>query len=137
MPLPGLFTPGKDPLPIVQEVGWAPEPVWTGAKNLAPTEIRSPDSPARSKSLYRLRYPGPPGPVIPSINRENDATIKQALKSRHCVQAEICSRDPNSQSANHWICYVGAQLVCAHSRSLRADERVIATEQIMGWHARP
>ena len=28
--------PGKDPVPIVQEAGWAPGPVWTGAKNLAP-----------------------------------------------------------------------------------------------------
>ena len=52
-----LFTPGKDPVPIVQEAGWAPGPVWTGAENLAPTEIRSPDRPARSQSLYRLRYP--------------------------------------------------------------------------------
>jgi hypothetical protein len=33
---PGLiFTPGKDLLPIVQEAGWAPGPVWTGAENLA------------------------------------------------------------------------------------------------------
>jgi hypothetical protein len=36
---PGLFTPGKDPVPIVQEAGWAPWPVWTGAENLAPTGI--------------------------------------------------------------------------------------------------
>ena len=39
--------------------GWVPGPVWTGAKNLAPTEIRSQDRPARCKSLYRLSYPGP------------------------------------------------------------------------------
>jgi len=31
-----LFTPGKDPVPIVQEAEWAPGPVWTGAENLAP-----------------------------------------------------------------------------------------------------
>ena len=31
-----LFTPGKDPVPIVQEAGWTPGPVWTGAENLAP-----------------------------------------------------------------------------------------------------
>ena len=30
-----------------------------GAENLAPTEIRSPDCPARSESLYRLSYRGP------------------------------------------------------------------------------
>ena len=50
-PRPGRFTPGKDP------AGWAPEPVWTGTKNLAPTGIRSPDRPARSESPYRLSYP--------------------------------------------------------------------------------
>ena len=49
----GRFTPGKDPVPIVQEAGWAPGPVWTGA----PTRIRSPDRPARSESLYWLSYP--------------------------------------------------------------------------------
>ena len=37
---PGRFTPGKDPVPIVQEAGWAPGLVWTGAENLAPTGIR-------------------------------------------------------------------------------------------------
>jgi len=52
-----LFTLEKDPVPIVQEAGWAPGPVWTGAENLAPTGIQSPDRPARSQSLYRLRYP--------------------------------------------------------------------------------
>jgi len=43
--------------PIVQEAGWAPRPVWTGAENLVSTYIRSPDRPARSQSLYPLRYP--------------------------------------------------------------------------------
>ena len=52
-----LFTPGKDPVPIVQEAGWAPGPVWTGAENLDPTGIWSPDRPTRSQSLHRLSYP--------------------------------------------------------------------------------
>ena len=56
-PRPCRCTPGKDPVPIVQEPGWAPGPVWTGAENLAPTEIRSPDRTACSESLYRLSYP--------------------------------------------------------------------------------
>ena len=55
---PGRFTPMKDPVLIVQEAGWAPGPVWTGAENLAPTDIRSPDRPDRSESLYRLSYRG-------------------------------------------------------------------------------
>jgi hypothetical protein len=33
---PGRLYPGKDPVPIVQEAGWAPELVWIGAENLAP-----------------------------------------------------------------------------------------------------
>jgi hypothetical protein len=33
---PAAFIPWKDPAPIVQEAGWAPEPVWIGAENLAP-----------------------------------------------------------------------------------------------------
>ena len=52
-----LFTPKKDPVPLVQEVGWDPGPVWTGAENLDSTGIQSPDRPARSQSLHRLRYP--------------------------------------------------------------------------------
>ena len=51
------FTPGKDPVPIVQEAGWASGPVWTGGKSRPPTGIRSPDRPARSQSLYPLSYP--------------------------------------------------------------------------------
>ena len=27
------FTPGKDPIPILQEAGWAPWLVWTGGKS--------------------------------------------------------------------------------------------------------
>ena len=42
-PRPGRFTPGKDPGTHCT-VGWVgPGPVWTGAENLAPTGIRSPD----------------------------------------------------------------------------------------------
>ena len=58
-PGPSRFTPGKNPVPTVQEAGWAPGPVWKDAENLAPTGIRSPNRPARSESLYRLSYRGP------------------------------------------------------------------------------
>jgi hypothetical protein len=50
------FTPGKDPVPILQKAGWAPGPVWTGGKcSLHWHSI--PDRPARSQSLYWLSYP--------------------------------------------------------------------------------
>jgi hypothetical protein len=55
MPRP-LSTPGKDPAPIIQEAGWAPGPVWTGAENLALTRIRSLDRPACSQLLYQLSH---------------------------------------------------------------------------------
>jgi len=53
---PVALSPGKDPVLILQEAGWASGPVWTGAGKLAHTGIRSPDRPARRQSLYRLRY---------------------------------------------------------------------------------
>ena len=54
---PAILPPGKDFVPVVQEAGWAPGPVWTGEEILALTGNRSPDRPARSESLYRLSYP--------------------------------------------------------------------------------
>jgi len=38
---PAPSTPGKEPVPIVQDAGWTPGPVWTGVENLVPTGIRS------------------------------------------------------------------------------------------------
>jgi hypothetical protein len=50
---PGCFTPGKDPLPIVQKTGWAPGPVWTCVK------ISPPQADLRTvQPLYRLSYSG-------------------------------------------------------------------------------
>jgi len=53
---PAASTPEKDPVPIVQETGWSPGPVWTGGKS-RPHRDSIPDRQARSKSLYRLSYP--------------------------------------------------------------------------------
>ena len=50
------FTPGKDPVPILQEAGWAPGPVWTGGKiSSPPVFVPGPSSPV-AQSLYRLSY---------------------------------------------------------------------------------
>jgi hypothetical protein len=53
---PGRFTPGKDPVPILQEAGWAPGLVWTGGKS-HPHQDSILDCPAGSQSLYQLSYP--------------------------------------------------------------------------------
>ena len=42
------FTPGKDPVPIVQEAVWAPGPVWAGGQS-RPHRDSIPDRPARSQ----------------------------------------------------------------------------------------
>jgi hypothetical protein len=55
---PRPLYPGNNPVPTVQEAGLAAGPDWTGVEHLTPTGNRSPDRPARSESLYRLRYPG-------------------------------------------------------------------------------
>jgi hypothetical protein len=44
---PGRFTPGIDPVPVLQEAGWAPGPVWRGGKS-PPHRDSIPDRPARS-----------------------------------------------------------------------------------------
>jgi hypothetical protein len=62
-----LYPRERDPVPIVQDAGWAPGPVWKGAKNLVPIGIRSPDRPAcrytgytipaHSISIHRVEIP--------------------------------------------------------------------------------
>ena len=52
---PAASTPGKDPVPILQEAGWAPGPVFAGGKS-RPHGVSIPDRPARSQSLYQLSY---------------------------------------------------------------------------------
>ena len=54
---PAALYPRERPGTHCTEAEWVPGPVSTVAENLAPTGIRSPDSPASSQSLYRLRYP--------------------------------------------------------------------------------
>jgi len=53
-----LFTLGKDLVPILQEVGWAPGPVWTGGKS-RPHRDSIPDRPARSSIGIKTELPGP------------------------------------------------------------------------------
>jgi len=45
------FTPGKDPVPIVLEAGWAPGPVWTGGKS-RPHRDSIPDRPQPIVTRY-------------------------------------------------------------------------------------
>jgi len=51
-----LYPQERDPVPIVQEAGWALRLVWTGAENLFATGFRYLDGPPHSESPYRLHY---------------------------------------------------------------------------------
>jgi len=53
-----LYPRGKNSVPLVQETGWTPRPVWADAGNLAPNGIRSSDCTARNEPLHRLSYGG-------------------------------------------------------------------------------
>ena len=88
---------------IVQEVEWAPGPVWTGVENLAPTGIRSPNRPARSQSLYRLRYP--------------------ALSTRYHTQKYVCF--PYSRT---YIAHIKARFMLEFRIPLFWDPTFRATE---------
>ena len=52
------FTPGKDPVTILQEAGWAPVPVWTGGKTRRHRDS-IPDRPVRSSVAIPNELPGP------------------------------------------------------------------------------
>jgi hypothetical protein len=52
------FTPGKDPVPILQEAGWAPGPVWTDGKS-RPHRDSIPDRPACSSVTVLTELPSP------------------------------------------------------------------------------
>jgi len=52
------FTPGKDPVPILQEARWTPGLVRTGGKS-RPHRDSIPDRPARSSVAIPTELPGP------------------------------------------------------------------------------
>jgi len=54
---PATLPPGKTRYPLYRRLGG---PVWTGAKNLAPTGIRSPDRPAHSAVAIPTALSRPP-----------------------------------------------------------------------------
>ena len=78
-PRPGRFAPRKDPVPIVEESGWAPGPVWTGAENLAPTRDSIPE-------------PSSPQPVAIPTELLPLRTPREGLETLHFLQARFEDR---------------------------------------------
>ena len=50
--------PGKDPLPVLQEAGWAPGQIWKGGKSRPHRDLIL-DCPARSSVAIPTELPGP------------------------------------------------------------------------------
>jgi len=70
------FSPGKDPVPILQEAGWAPGPVWTGGKS-RPLRDSIPDRPACSSVAIPTELPGPP------ISKGNSRNVRYHTITRN------------------------------------------------------
>ena len=63
------FTPGKDPVPILQEAGWAPGAAWTVGKS-RPHRDSIPYRPALSSVATPTELQGPPLTHTHYINEE-------------------------------------------------------------------
>ena len=111
------FTPGRDPVPIIQEAGWDPGPVWTGGKS-RPHGGSNPDRPARSQSLYRLSYPAHTSPDTGHIISHYIIFVYYFLRpsiidfNSTARQAMYVQRNPGTRSWNH--CYSGKAICIAY-----------------------
>ena len=68
------FTPGKEPVPIVQDAGWAPGPVWTGGKSRRHRDS-IPDRPARSSVAIPTELPRPTTLILVFDYNQNQLVI--------------------------------------------------------------
>ena len=72
------FTPGKEPVPILQEAGWAPGPVWTGGKSRL-HRYSIADRPARSSVAIPTELPGPLRIHLHSHKSSSNASAQSAI----------------------------------------------------------
>ena len=85
------FTPGKDPVHILQETGRAPEPVWTGGKS-RPKRDSIPDHPAPSQSLYQLSYPAHRCRMVTYIKYQQNQLLSFTIKLFCPLRLELLPR---------------------------------------------
>ena len=84
------FTPGKEPVPILQEALWAPGPVWTGGKS-RPHRDSIPDRPALIQSLYRLSYLVHTWPLLWILWKYQSLLLRWQSSLEFCMNARIPS----------------------------------------------
>jgi hypothetical protein len=89
------LTPGKTRYPLVQEAGWAPGPVWTGAENLAPPlDPRTVQPVASRYTVYATRptLPFDPRTVQPVASRYTHYTTRPTLPFNPRIVQPVASR---------------------------------------------
>ena len=86
---PVALYPGKDPVPILQEAGWAPWQVWTGGKS-RPHRDSIPDRPARSSVAIQTELPGPHNNNNNNNNNNNVRKIVKQEQSKIPQEGSAC-----------------------------------------------
>jgi len=75
---PAALYPGKNPIPIIQEAGWAPGPLWTGAENPTPPGF-DPRTVQPVDSRYTDYATRPTSPYVGYVNAIRDATGSETI----------------------------------------------------------
>ena len=83
------FTPGRDPVPILQEAGWASGSVWTGGKS-RPHQVSMPGPPARSSVAIPTEVPDP----LRLIKEPN------ILQQSRAISVSYCFKGPSNSKKN-------------------------------------
>ena len=115
-----LFTLGKEPVPIVQEAGWAPGPVWTGAENHASPPGFDPRIVQTVASRYTDWATGPTAWMWPSA--KITCTHTERGRKRSKLRKEGRKKERNvSLSSKKWLVKI---LSCHVSRSVISANKI-------------
>jgi len=94
----------KDPIPIVQEAGWAPGLFWTVVEYSSPPRFES-DRPARTGSLFRLCFPGPPSRYITGVLGYVELSVPSSMLVR-------ATSRPSPLCVHSWQSSLLVEVVC-------------------------
>jgi len=90
---PAAFTPGKDPVPIVQDAEWASGPVWTGAKNLKKSKAIPVPEVSRSLRLPDFRQSEHEGGKFVSSLTPGNIPLFHFCYTLNCPRAKVRPED--------------------------------------------
>ena len=128
---PAALYPGKDPVPILQETGWAPGSVWTGGKS-RPHRDSTPDRPSRNSVAIPTELPGPCFMHITYLfmsRRDNISLTTMISRNIYVVHSSTFSRSHAAycrvyeSSAVRMILTLSA-FACYRNRRVKADSNL-------------